>query len=350
MKKNRLSLLFFYLTLTFAFTSCSDDEPKPEPSEKPFAGIYVLNTGSYPANNSNLFFYNSYTQIATKDIFNAVNNQALGKTGNNMIVYGSKMYIAMTDQNAIYVTDRKSKLLKTIETLEKPRYFTSDNGKVYVSSFTGVVACIDTTEMQIKKEIPVGKYPEQIVISNNKLYVANSDYTYDQSQKTVSVVDLTNDTENKIEVAVNPAYLAKNSAGNIYVLALGNFYANIPAALYKIDASNNVTPMNITATEMTICNDKLYLLNTVYDETGSSSTITVFDTRTDAVIPNAFIKDYSVFSSSPYKLSADEVSGDIYITSQGTEGGEVYIFDSNGNLKKKMSTGGDYPVCTVNVR
>lgn len=134
------------------------------------------------------------------------------------------MYIAVYGSSIIEVTDLSGKSIKQIKSSGDallPRFFTANEGKVYVSLYDGYVARLDTASLEIEQKVKVGRNPEQLVVANNKLYVANSgglDYNtpvgYD---KTVSVIDLASFQETKkIEVVTNPVNLVTDSQGDVY--------------------------------------------------------------------------------------------------------------------------------------
>ena len=195
------------------------------------------------SNNAGLSCFNLNTLTMTVDTFMNVNEKGLGDTANDMIVYGSKMYIAVYGSSIIEVTDLSGKSIKQIKSSGDallPRFFTANEGKVYVSLYDGYVARLDTASLEIEQKVKVGRNPEQLVVANNKLYVANSgglDYNtpvgYD---KTVSVIDLASFQETKkIEVVTNPVNLVTDSQGDVYLVSMGD-YGAIPNTFQRIDS------------------------------------------------------------------------------------------------------------------
>lgn len=77
-------------------------------------GVYVLNSGNKGNNNSSLSFYDFETKKVEADIFKKVNGRGLGDTANDILVYGSKAYIAVTNSNTIEVTDLQGKSLNKL--------------------------------------------------------------------------------------------------------------------------------------------------------------------------------------------------------------------------------------------
>ena len=277
-KKNLLYVSALCACMSFSFMGCSDDDDKQEipslPEQISLNGVYVLNSGNKGNNNSSLSFYDFETKKVEADIFKKVNGRGLGDTANDILVYGSKAYIAVTNSNTIEVIDLQGKSLKQIvsdgDPLQ-PRFFSCYNGKVYVSLYGGYVARLDTTSLTIESKVKVGRNPEQMAIANNKLYVANSggaDFNtavgYD---KTVSVVDLpTFKEKTKIEVVTNPVNLLADSQGDVYLVSMGN-YGDIPNTFQRIDSkTDEVTTITETnATEFAAVGDKLYIIYSQYD-------------------------------------------------------------------------------------
>ena len=166
------------------FTSCSDDDDNSGGSGREMMitdGVLLINSG-----NKSGGIDGSVTNINPKgwtsegNVFKTANNRSIGMTANDAITYGSKLYIVVTGENTVEVADRNNmKSLKQISTTQlmgedkgkQPRHVISGNGCVYVSTFGGDVAVIDTTDYSLKKTYQVGSYPEGMALYGNKLYV-----------------------------------------------------------------------------------------------------------------------------------------------------------------------------------
>ncbi|WP_158712810.1 DUF5074 domain-containing protein [Parabacteroides pacaensis] len=301
---------------------------------------YILHSGKMGSNNSTLAFYNLKTDAYEGNIFLTANGKGIGDTANDIVAYGSKLYMAVTGSNIIYVLDKSGKILQEIQPLqgdepEKPRYVEPYNGKVYVSMYSGYVACIDTTTMKIEKRVKVGEYPEQLVATGNKLYVTNSGYGI---ANTVSVIDLNNFTEEKkIKVVLNPTEIAADKDGNVYVISMGN-YGDIENTLQKIDPETYQVATITNATKMAVGNDKIYLMYSQYDaEWHQTITFFSYDLASKTVNNSSFITDGTVIAK-PYSISIDPSTEDIYLfESDYTTTGSLHIFDSTGKLKKNLN-------------
>lgn len=77
--------------------------------------IYILNEGVMGYNNSTLTKYTLSTGVAAPGCaFLAANEIGLGDTANDIIIYGSKMYIAVATDNVIWVLDSEARLIEQI--------------------------------------------------------------------------------------------------------------------------------------------------------------------------------------------------------------------------------------------
>lgn len=346
MKKTYFLLLTALCALmSLTFTSCDDDDNGiTVPTEvASTSGLYILNSGSYGHNNASLYFYNLETKEVEKDVFYSLNNRRLGDTAQDIIVYGSKMYISMYGSQTIEVIDLKGNSLKQINSEGSPRYMTSHAGKVYVTLYDGYVARLDTASLEIEQRIEVGRNPDQLVVANNKLYVANSggmDYNspigYD---KTVSVIDISSFTETKkIDVVLNPNKLVTNTQGDVFLASWGN-YGDVPYTFQRIDTTTDEVssienPAN--ATEMAVLGNTVYVLHSVY---GAEWNIFVYDSVNDSLIREQFITDGTEIAS-PYGISSSSTLDYVFVgESDYSNTGDIYIFRPEGTLVDKVEAG-----------
>ena len=354
MKKNCIKITCLAFCAATLFSSCKKEDTVtpavPGPTiQNPDPGEYILTEGSYGSNNTKLGYYSNTSGIFSDNFFvqqNPALPAGLGDTGNDMIIYGSKMYIVMNNSARVTVMRAaNATFLANISFLNGtankfPRYAVGARGKVYVSASDNTVSVIDTTTLAIIKTIPVGANPEGMAASANYLYVANSGGFNPAPDSTVSLVDLNTETEiRKIKVGVNPNKVEINSAGNVYVSAYGNF-SSIPASVSMINGSTNITSVNLGAgfaySHLRISHDTAYF----YNNYGGAGTSKVYNTISGAVIRNEFVTDGTIIQT-PYGINIDEQTGDVYIADavNYTAAGKITCFTSAGVKKFSFSTG-----------
>ena len=104
MRFNNIKYIGLFTVLMVCAISCKKEEVacNDVPVE---SGWLVLNEGLFQQNNSTLSYYNTSNQSVTQQTFFNVNNRGLGDTGNDMVRYGSKIYIAVNVSGTIEVID-----------------------------------------------------------------------------------------------------------------------------------------------------------------------------------------------------------------------------------------------------
>lgn len=369
MRKINFCLLAF--TLLFLFSCRTDDVVVPEeretlaqPENTAIKGFYMLNEGNMGSNKSTLDFFDYTTGTYRRNIYAETNPtvvKELGDVGNDIMVYGSKLYAVINVSNKIEVMDAKTaKRIKTIQ-LQNCRYLSFKGNKIYASSYAGPVSLdpnsppgkvveIDTTSLSIQREVVVGYQPEEMAIVGNKLFVANSGgYKFPNYDKTVSVIDLTTFTETKkIDVAINLHRLQKDNYGDLYVSSRGDYYT-IPSSLFLVDAATGMVKkdFHVAVSGMTIVNDKLYYYGNEfnYNTHAYTKTFGIIDVKTEQIISNKIIpQEYVDAIKAPYGIAVNPITEDIYITDARNyvSTGFVYCFDKNGQFKWKTE-GGNIP-------
>lgn len=138
-------LVYSLIALSTLF-ACQQDDSFVEEEEiqviKPeftdIKGFYLLNEGNMGTNKASIDFFDYETGTYRRNIFQSANPtivKALGDVGNDIKIYGNKLYAVINVSNIIEVMDVKTaKLIGTIP-LINCRYITFDNGKAYASSY-----------------------------------------------------------------------------------------------------------------------------------------------------------------------------------------------------------------------
>ncbi|MBP1619077.1 MAG: hypothetical protein H6Q14_2904 [Bacteroidetes bacterium] len=346
--KNFTIKSFIFASLALFFISCSDNEEETNGFDTSIVGGYVLNSGSWGQNNSTLSYYDTDNATLTSSVFETQNDGLnLGDTGEDILIYGNKMYISVSTSGIIYITDKTGKEISSIiynpnGTALNPRHFASSGGYVYASYYGGYVARIDTTTNAIDKQVAVGSYPEEIAVSGENLYVTNS-----RTDSTISVIDLTTFTKTEdITVVLNPTVIRADGNGNLFVISMGN-YGTILNTLQRIYSDNTVETIgNGTLIALNPAKTKLY---NIYAQYGASNIYyTVYDISSKSIETSPFVSSTTAsgFAADPYSISVNPKDGNVFIgVSDYSSESSMYIVDpSTGDLASSFTTGGINPV------
>ncbi len=331
-----------------SFTACEDEEDDLKKSSNKV--IYVLNEGSWNNNNASVSAIDPTDGSSYYYQFAAANGRNLGDTGQDILRYGGKIYIAVSGSNTIEVVDGNS--LTSIKTIKpesgkpgNPRGLAASDGKIYVSLYDGYVAKIDTTSLAFEDSIAVGPNPEEITIANGCLYVAISDGLNSgngyPNGKYVSKIGLDSfKVASKINVIVNPTEITSDKAGNVFVISMGDYGEN-PATVQKIDKNDNVSVLG-RATLMACYENTLYTINAPWG--APSIEFVSYNTTTGSVESSAFISGSAdELPSNPHSISVNPKNGNIMVGSylaanDYLSNGYVYEY-ANGAFKARYNAG-----------
>jgi YVTN family beta-propeller protein len=342
MKNFKQSILLVTAALSFGLASCHKDRQVTPVNTPVTDGLYVLNQGIFNDNNSTLSFYSYSSKQVTPDIFNSVNGRGLGDTGNDIEIYGSKMYIVVNVSSTIEVVNPNTgKSIKQIKLFNgtqprQPRDIVFYKNNAFVTSYDGTVAVIDTAALTASQFIPVGRNPEQLAVANGKIYVANSGgLDYPNYDNTVSIINLSTLTVTKtLTVVVNPQNVVADNNGNVYVLSAGD-YASVPSSLAVIDDNADVvkTQTNFDGSNMAIQGNNIYFIT-------SAGKIEVYNALTQSVSNSSFITDGTAVTT-PYCVAADGTTGEVFVTDAKdySSNGTLYAFDKTGKKEYSVTVG-----------
>ncbi|MDR1974575.1 MAG: YncE family protein [Bacteroidales bacterium] len=358
------------LALTgFCLTSCRKDIVLPPqiitvstPEYTSIQGFYLLNEGNMGSNKSTLDYYSYDSGKYYRNIFASVNPNVpmeMGDAGNDIKIYGSKLYAVINCSNKVEVMEAQT--AKRLGQINIPncRYIRFHGGYAYVTSYAGpvqlnpdyeqkgYVAKVDTATFQVLDHCIVGFQPDELEIVGSKIYVANSGgYMFPNYESTVSVIDIETFTETKrIEVARNLHRLRADKYGNLWVSSRGDYY-NQPSRLYWVDTKTDslIDSLNIAVSNFHLDDDLLYAYSTEWSYITMSNVITygIVDVTKKEVVTTNFITDGTEQNIKiPYGIMVNPITKDIYVTDAKNyvSPGTLYCFDKNGKQKWNVRTG-----------
>lgn len=324
-------------------------------------GFYLLNEGNMGSNKASLDYFDFTQGIYHRNIYAEANPtmvKELGDVGNDIGIYGSKLYAVINVSNYIEVMEAHT--AKHIGKIEIPnvRYIRFHGGKAYASAYVapvefdqnarvGMICEIDTTTLEVTRQCNVGYQPEELVITNGKIYVANSGgYMFPNYDTTISVVDLeTFEVVNIIEVAINLHRLRLTPYNELVCTSRGDYY-HVPSRTFFIDLETEevVDTLNMAVSNLDIVGDLAYIYSVEWSYLTNSNTITygIFDVKSHEIVTHNFIKDGTEEDITiPYGVKVNPVNGDIYVTDaiDYVTPGTLRCYSKFGRLKWKVDTG-----------
>lgn len=340
-------------------------QPMPEEEQaRGLLGFYLLNEGNMGSNKCTLDYMDLRTGIYHRNIYGEANPEVpkeLGDVGNDLAIYGSRLYAVINCSNKVEVMDKWT--ARRIGQIDIPncRYIKFDGAYAYVTSYAGpvvtnspdydqigYVAKVDTATLRVVARCEVGFQPDELEIVNGRMYVANSGgYMSPNYETTVSVIDMESFTEVKrIEVAVNLHRLRADRNGLLWVSSRGD-YEYTPSQLYIIDLADEEVcgSVDVGVSSMCLAGDSLYILADDYsylDNGWRGAAYSIVDVVEQQVVSDKFIKDGTERDiKMPYGISVNPVNGDIYVTNATSfvDPGRLICYSKQGLKKWEVRTG-----------
>jgi DNA-binding beta-propeller fold protein YncE len=326
-------------------------------------GFYLINEGNMGSNKCSLDYLDYATGVYARNIYAERNPNVikeLGDVGNDMGIYGSRLYIVVNCSNKVEVLDSRTGIRIGQVDIPNCRYIRFHDGKAYVSSYVGTVSAggdapkgavyqVDTLSLSITGKATVGYQPEEMEVVDGNLYVANSGgYMSPNYDNTISVIRLSDFRQTEqIPVAINLHRLKKDAYNKLWVNSRGN-YGDIASKLLVLGKQNNrmavTDTIDVACSNMALKGDSLYYYATEWSNSAAANTITygIVDVRSKKVVSTNFITDGTESEIAvPYGIAVNPETGDILITDAKNyvSSGTLYCFDCNGRKKWSVKTG-----------
>ncbi len=306
------SNILLFISLFAIVSSCRDDVVKI--NEEHFNGtaidslslsrLYLLNEGNMGSNKASLdafdFMSGTYTRSYWK-FQNPTSSQSLGDVGNDIIRYGSHLWLAINCSNLIEITDLDAHHVSSVE-VPNCRFLASHDGYVYCTSYAGPVSFeidkaqyglvykIDTLNYSVVATCQVGYQPDGIAILNDTIYVANSGgylgaSSADLYENTISVIPISSfSVSETISVAPNLNLIQSHDPSqSLFVNSRGD-YAGSPSALYHITKNNSTYDIQLVAehcSNFSVSDSLVFIINS--DSKSSCQVYDIYQKKSDTV-------------------------------------------------------------------
>lgn len=220
--------------LIFAAVSCIEDNPAPVATTAP-DGYFIINEGAFGNANTSLSYYDRQSDTIMNNIFQSTNGRPLGDQTQSMSVFEGRGYIIVQNSAKVEIINRED--FTTVATLgpeegiESPRYFLGlTPAKGYLTDWgadglSGTLKILDLTEHTVTATLPLGQGPNQLIMHDDRVYVAHSGgFGHDS---TLYVIDPERDiVTDTLVVGDNPNSLAIDSDGALWVAGGGHLVYN----------------------------------------------------------------------------------------------------------------------------
>lgn len=373
----RFSIFYVACLILAMVSSCREDfyiipsqnqDTGVAPTRGDIVGMYVLNEGNMGSNKASIDFLdldeNKPTVHYHRNIYSERNPNVvkeLGDVGNDIKIYGSKLWIVVNVSNKVEVATADSCKRITQINIPNCRYLAFKDGFAYVSSYVGPVKLdqdvplgmvykVDTVDFKKKDSVVVGYQPEELCIVDNKLYVANSGgYRAPNYDNTLSEIDLTTFKEiRKIKVGLNLHHCQVDHYGQIWVTSRGN-YNDVPSRIYWLYKGHNqlyevIDSIDTPVSGLSIVGDSLYYYGSAWNSATATNTISygLINVRTHQTIDTNLFSSPEVKSiTMPYGIMMNPIERDFYLmdAKNYVSSGSLLHFKPDGTHDFTVQTG-----------
>lgn len=314
------------------------------------------------SNKCTLDYFDFSTGEYKRNIYGDANPDVpkeLGDVGNDLAIYGSKLYAVINCSNKVEVMRSEDAVRVGQVDIPNCRFISFHEGYAYVTSYAGpvkidpdykqrgYVAKIDTATLAVVDTVTVGYQPDQLAISNGKIYVANSGgYRVPNYENTLSVIDLaTFKEERRVPIAINLSRVVADKRGRVWVASRGDYFTS-PSKLYCYDPEKDkvIAEIDTPVSSMWLDGDDLYYVATAWSNVTMSNTVSSGVVNTvslskvrDTLITDGTDKKIKV----PYTVAVHPKTKEIFIGDARTyvNPGYLYCFYPDGTLKWQVRTG-----------
>lgn len=368
--------LLLYLLIGTCLVSCREDEvvvpteyeiipEEVKPGQK-IIGMYLLNEGNMGSNKSTLDYVDFEQGYYVRNLYAERNPQVvkeLGDVGNDIQIYGSRIYAVINCSNKIEVLDART--ARRIGQIDIPnvRYVRFHKGYAYATSYVGPVQLnnpnavqgavykIDTLSLKTVGRCAVGYQPDELCVLGQYIYVANSGgYMAPNYDKTVSVIEIEGFKQvEKIPVGINLHHIKADAYGKLWVTSRGD-YEGISSKLFVLDKKFGRNEMqvtdtlNISCSDFCISGDSLYYYATEWNNKTQQNTISygIINVKTKQKLSDLFITDGTECDITiPYGIAVHPETHDIYVTDAKNyvSSGVLHCYNRYGVHKWSVRTG-----------
>ena len=179
--------------MCLAAVSCREDElvvpteydlipGGPQPDAQPI-GMYLLNEGNMGSNKASIDFVDFRNGYYARNLYAERNPSVikeLGDVGNDIQIYGSRLYAVINCSHKVEVMDART--LRRIGQIDIPncRYIKFSRNHAYVTSYVGPVQMdpnaqagavyqVDTASLQVTGKCTVGYQPDELEIMGGNI-------------------------------------------------------------------------------------------------------------------------------------------------------------------------------------
>ena len=338
--------LMFWLAAGCEKSVTEPEDIDPGPGANARSGAIIINEGNFLQGNASLDFYDADSAELKINVFSSVNSAALGDVANSVTLKDTVAYIVVNNSDRIEVISTRSfRHLGTIDLPPgaSPRHMVinSSNFGFVTALYKNMIYVINLNALGVNSglvdSVAVGANPEELTISGDRVYVANSGFG---AANTVSAILMSNLQDvNTIHVGDGPQWIRTAPDGRLHVLCSGfTDYVDpandTPGGVWVIDPAGNtvsdslVLPVGEHPAELALADAGYFIVN---------NTVRVYNPVSLDITNSGFASGFSF----AYGLGVDNLTQRLFVLDavDFVSPGALIIYGLDGSEVSRYATG-----------
>jgi YVTN family beta-propeller protein len=309
-------------------------------------GALIANEGNFGKGNASLSYYDAISHEVYNNVYETVNQKKLGDTANDICIQDTLAYIVVSISDKIEIININT--FKHVSTIQLPpgsspsHLAISEDDHIYVTNlYTNSVSVIDQHSNKLINTVNVGPNPEDIIVIEDQVFVANSGFGFGN---TVTVFSTTNyEVLKELKVGYNPLSFDIDQNERLHVICTGSYnnYGDpdddIPGGIWNIDLQSHAV-IDSMVLEKTFFPGELKISKS-YGYFIEGKKVVRYDTQALSITDSTFI-DFPV-TSNPYHINVNEESQELFVLDamDYQNFGELSIYNLDGEEKYRYNVG-----------
>ncbi len=326
--KIHYSIVFCCVLLLISMTGCEDNAATSSTYATPQPALLVSNEGAFQQLNASIAVIDPNNEQIHSEVFNMVNDEALGDILQGLAFANNKVYALMNGSNKIVVFDEDN-FRKTTEigNIPFPNYMHISNATTayLTTSIVSTLKEISLSDHTITRSIAIPGQAQEVVEYGNHLFVSSyTPYTsvtpfnhlYVVDRSSLSIVD-------SIMVGTSPSALQLIDEKTLAVHCAGTF-GEADASIHLVDLeSQNSTQHTYISFDRSYSSRLAYNPSAEVLYTLATNGVMGYDIKDLSALPVRYYETGA--DRNIYALTYDNDLGNLYI-------GNAYDFNSLGEL------------------
>ncbi|HAQ37397.1 MAG TPA: hypothetical protein DCQ58_02720 [Saprospirales bacterium] len=229
------------ITILTVFTACVKNDQDDDQLFKAGEGFFILNEGGWQKANASVSYRYYEGDSSKHNIFETANGNKLGDVLQDMMINDSLTYLVVNNSGYIKVVRTGTFEEKTtIRGFNSPRSILKiNNTTAFVSDlYANQIYVVNLVTNAITDSIQTGKYTENMVLVNGKVYVTlPSVWGLYNSDQILEIDPATKTITRQLTVGLNPYQVIADQNGSIWIFCMGDAWATpaVSASIHRLD-------------------------------------------------------------------------------------------------------------------